>query len=144
VLVQSSTKKPQELEERIENWLALFRKELASMPAEDMAKEAAAVVASLLERNMRLSDEVGTAWGSIVSAVSLGSFYNKPPFERHAKLAEILTVEDNDAHDESETSSNKHVMTKEELKSQVLDLWDRYFSTRCTRAKSCCRKSLWA
>jgi hypothetical protein len=129
VLVQSSTKKPQELEERIENWLALFREELASMPAEDIAKEAAAVVASLLERNMRLSDEVGTAWGSIVSAVSLGSSYNKPPFERHAKLAEILTVEGNGTdEDGSEKSSNKNMMTKDELKSQVLKLWDRYFA----------------
>merc|ERR1719223_640154 len=99
------------------------------MPAEDIAKEAAAVVAQLLERNMRLSDEVATAWGSIVSAATLGTSYNVPPFDRHKKLADILTVdgvivEDEDGESASESSNT----TPEELKSQVLLMWDKYFA----------------
>jgi len=92
VVVQGSSSKPDEVEDRIENWLENFRNELAAMSADDVAKEAAAVVAMLLERNIRLGDEVATAWGSIVSTSSLGSIYNKPPFDWHTQLAEALTV----------------------------------------------------
>ena len=127
VLVQSSTTKPEELEARIENWLVMFREELEAMPAEEIANEAAAVVAMLLERNMRLSDEVSTAWGSIVSTTSLGHLYNKPPFERHVKLAEVLTVSDVEIEDE-DIETTKATKTKEQLKEQVLQLWDKYFA----------------
>ncbi len=128
VLVQSSSTKPATLEERIENWLVLFREELGAMPAEDIAKEATAVVAQLLERNMRFSDEVGQAWGSISSTIPLGSIYNKPPFDRHIKLAESLTVvgvEVEEIDSDVELNSKK---TAEQLKAQVLEMWDTYFA----------------
>jgi len=126
VVVQSSTTLPAEIEKRIEAWLKTFREELELMPAEDLAKEAMALVAQLLERNMRLSDEVATTWGSIVSTSVIGSLYNKPSFDRHLKLAETLSVEGMDMS--SQTASFKTKKTPEELKKKVLELWDKYYS----------------
>jgi secreted Zn-dependent insulinase-like peptidase len=129
VLVQGSSSKPDELEDRIENWLETFRVELEAMSADDMSREAAAVVAMLLERNVRLSDEVGTAWGSLGSTSNLGSSYNKPPFDRHTQMAEELTVAGVEVEDiDGEISTSKSKKTKEELKEQVLQMWDKYFS----------------
>jgi hypothetical protein len=137
VLVQSSSTKPMELEERIENWLVLFRKELEDMPADDLAQEAAAVVAQLLERNMRFGDEVGQYWGSIASTVTLGNMYNTPPFKRHLLLAEELTVGDVDDVDDDIIAPHK---TPEQLKQQVLALWDKYFAANSPDRRAICTR----
>lgn len=127
VVVQSSTTLPQELEARCEAWLENFRKELEAMPADDIAQEGASVVAQLLERNMRFSDEVGTAWGSIVSTSFVGSIYNVPPFDRHKKLAEELYV---DGIGMKLERVNASTQSAEEFKAKVLKLWDRYFNVK--------------
>ena len=62
------------------------------MPAENVAMEAAAVKAQLLERNMRLRDEVSFVWGEILAVRDLGSMYDTPGFDRHERLAEIILI----------------------------------------------------
>jgi len=121
VIVQSSTTLPSALEERCEAWMITFRKDLEEMSADSIAMEAAGVVARLLERNMRLSDEVSTAWGEIASSRNLGSNYRNPDFQRRQKISEFLTVSDSDdkAIDNSKTAN--------ELKQEVLAFWDKYF-----------------
>lgn len=125
IVVQSSTFLPQDLEKRCEAWLVSFRQELEAMSAEELAQEAAAVVAQLMERNMRFRDEVATAWGSIVSTSFLGTLYNIPPFDRHRKLAEQLNVEGiGNKLDNVDITSG---ITAEELKEKVLKHWDKHF-----------------
>jgi len=129
IVVQSSTTTPVELESRIEAWLEMFREELADMPASDIGNEAAAIVAQLLERNMKLGDEIATSWGSIVSTTTLGSF-NKPPFDRNQLLADVLSVEGADIEDTAigEPDRKKTRKTASELKEQVLAMFDRYLA----------------
>ncbi len=130
VVVQSSTTLPQELEKRCEAWMVSFREELNSMSAEEISNQAAAVVAQLLERNMRLGDEVATAWGSIVSTSFLGPLYNNPPFDRHAKLAEKLKVEGvgNNGNDSGDAETS--LQTAEDLRRKMLNIWDKYFDAK--------------
>lgn len=131
VVVQSSSTLPEELETRCHAWLDIFRNELENMPAETIAMEAAAVVAQLLERNMVFRDEVGRAWGSIVSTNGIGSIYNKPPFHRLLKIAQALTCEgfENDDSELLRRSAADGVKFKspDELKENVLSLFDTYF-----------------
>jgi len=134
VVVQSSTTLPQELEKRCEAWMVSFREQLGSMPAEDIAKEAAAVVAQLMERNMRLADEVATAWGSIVSTSFVGSLYNTPPFDRHIKLAEELKVQGTGSNVSGDAETS--MQTAEELKSKLLSIWDKYFDAKSPERKA--------
>merc|ERR1711957_1099883 len=99
-----------------------------------IAMEAAAVAAQLLERNMRFRDEVLSAWGEIRAVSGLGSMYNTPQFNRHEKLAAILTVEE------------KNQKTAEDLKKQVLELWDKFFAPeaperRALSSRVYCEKS---
>lgn len=123
VVVQSSTTLPDVLEQRCEAWLTSFREELESTPPEEIAQEAGAVVAQLLERNMRFNDEVSTAWGSIVSTSVLGNLYNTPPFDRHERLADELKV---DGMTDSDKQP-KEFMSANDLKRKILALWDKYF-----------------
>ena len=51
---RSNAKTPPELQDRIEEWLTLFRKELEEMDDEEVAEEGAAVVAQLTEKDMKL------------------------------------------------------------------------------------------
>ena len=123
MVVQSSTTLPHELEKRCEAWLISFREELASSSAEAIAQEAGAVIAQLMERNMRFRDEVSTAWGSIVSTSVLGTLYNAPPFDRHTKLADALRVDGMTELDDAQSNA----MNAEDLKSKIIELWDKYF-----------------
>jgi len=125
IVVQSSTTLPHELEDRVEAWLLSFREELQQMPSEDIAQEAGAVVAQLLERNMRFKDEVANAWGSIVSTSFLGTLYNIPPFNRHRLLAEVLNVDG--IVNKLDTGNVASQVTAEQLKSELLKLWDKHF-----------------
>ena len=129
VLVQSSSTKPVDLEEKMENWIALFREELDAMPAQEIANEAAAVVAQLLERNMRFGDEVAVTWGNVVSTTALGNLYNIPPFERSLRLAQALMVDDGTEVENVESDSSiVPRKTPDELKSLVLALWDKHIA----------------
>jgi len=124
VIVQSSSTVPPIIEERIEKWLVKFREELDVMSSESMAMEATAVVAQLLERDMRFRDEVASSWGEILAASRLGPMYNKPCFNRLEKLAAVLNVVE-----KQKTADN--------LKRKVLHLWDTYFTGPQRRVISC-------
>jgi len=148
VVVQSSSTLPIDVENRIEGWLKQFRDELEAMPAERIAMEAAAVAAQLLERNMRFGDEVLSAWGEIRAVSGLGSMYNTPQFNRHEKLAAILTVEEKNLSEEDGATNFevKNQKTAEDLKKQVLELWDKFFAPeaperRALSSRVYCEKS---
>ncbi len=133
VIVQSSSTLPDVLEERVLNWVENFRKELQEMSPERISMEANAVVAQLLERNMRLSNEVSSSWGEILATDPSSKRFGTPAFDRLEKLAEELTLDDdevfelnNDSIDESKTTGAK---SSKELKQQILDFYDKYFTT---------------
>jgi insulysin len=139
VMVQSSTTLPADLEARCEAWVTQFREELEQMKAGDLANEALAIIASLLERNMKFSDEVSTAWSNIVSTTVLGTQYNAPPFYKYERLVKELVLKGMDieavggdalAFPESERQ------TPEELKQKVLEMWDRYFAAGAPERKA--------
>lgn len=119
VLIQSAAYLPEKLEERCEAWLAQFRKELDEMDPKDIVQEASAVAAQLLETETKLSQEVSRVWGEILNTEGLSDASRTPAFDRLDKLAEILTIDEDD--DESH-------MTGEELKRRLLDLYDRSIS----------------
>lgn len=106
-VVQSSVAEPTKLEERMEAWLELFQKELEEMDPDDMAAEAGGVVAQLLERDTRLSQEVGGAWSEIMATEGLSDALKNPPFDRLERIAEELLVQDDDEDDDSEDDDSE-------------------------------------
>ena len=141
-VVQSSVAEPAYLEERTEAWLVQFRRELQEMDAQDMATEAGAVVAQFLERDVRLSQEVGRAWSEIMLTESLSDRLKDPPFDRMERIAEELLVDDENVEDGDESEDNNRTtprrQTPEELKEKVLNFFDTYFckESRHRRAMS--------
>jgi insulysin len=139
VMVQSSTTLPADLEERCEAWVTQFREELESMKAGDLANEALAIIASLLERNMKFSDEVSNAWSNIVSTSVLGTQYNAPPFYKYERLAKELVLKGMDIEAVGGDSSlfpESERLTPEQLKQKVLQMWDRYFAIDAPERKA--------
>ena len=147
VLVQSSQALPSVLEERCEAWLKQFRQELEEMSTDTIANEAAAVVAQYLERNMRFADEVSSASSSILAASMLGENYDKPVFDRREKLAKMLICKENESmvkdyaavngvidDTDSTTTALKSV---EDIKRQMLEMWDKYFLVDAKDRRSC-------
>ena len=137
VVVQSSSTKPDVLEERIESWLVAFREEIVQMPEENIEMEATAVVSQLLERDMKLSDEIGSAWGEIVSTETLGENMRMPSFDRLEILARTLTVTtdgdgDGDGGERDDDDNNGDIgqrrLTGKDLKRKMLDMFDTYLS----------------
>lgn len=139
VMVQSSTTLPADLEERCEAWISQFREELETMKPGDLANEALAIIASLLERNMKFSDEVSTAWSNIVSTSVLGTQYNAPPFYKYERLAKELVVKGMDVEavgGDASSFPESERQTSEELKQKVLKMWDRYFAVDAPERKA--------
>jgi secreted Zn-dependent insulinase-like peptidase len=132
VLVQSSNTLPPELEERSLSWIRQFRQEMEEMPDERFKMEAAAVRANLLEKDIKLGEEVSSVWGEILSTVAHGEHFKNPVFDRVEKFANILTLE-NDDNDQSDTRVFK---SASELKKRVLDFYDEYLMTPDRRAVS--------
>lgn len=148
-VVQSSVMEPSKLEERMEAWLQQFYEELEKMDPNDIATEAGAVVAQLMERDTRLSQEVGRAWSEIMATESLSEQLKEdPPFDRLDRLAEQLMVENgeeesdvNESDVESTPNGEKEAsvingdasetqhyrQTAMELKQKVLTFFQRYF-----------------
>ena len=126
IVVQSSTGEPDALEEQIEAWLVQFREEIEKMDPEDLASEAGAVVAQLLERDTKLSQEVGRAWQEIMMTESLSDQMKHPQFDRVDRIAEQLLVSDNTAEEEV-NGDRRH--SAAELKQKMLNLFDKYFAT---------------
>lgn len=124
VLVQSGVALPEKLEERCEAWLEIFRKELEDMTPENVAQEASAVAAQLLETETKLSQEVSRVWGEILNTECLTDRLRNPAFERLEKLAEILTVID----DGEEVEADVPRFKAEDLKKKILKLFDDHIS----------------
>ena len=123
VIVQSSSTLPPALEERCLRWVEQFRKELEEMPDSRFAMEAAAVKANLLEKDVRLSDEIGSVWGEILSTVPHSEHFKNPDFDRVEKFADVLTLDDKQVN-----GSESSIKTAAELKKKVLEFYDKYFS----------------
>lgn len=131
IVVQSSKALPSALEERCEAWLETFRQELQDMPAADMAEEASAVVAQLLEKETKLSQEVSRMWGEIINTEGLSDRMRTPSFDRLDRLAQELTVADSDdtnAASAAGDEASSQFKTPAQLKERVLSFFDRHFS----------------
>ena len=120
VIVQSSSTLPPALEERCLRWVEQFREELEEMPASRFAMEAAAVRANILEKDIRLSEEVSSVWGEILATVPHSEHFKNPYFDRVERFADVLALDD----EQSESS----IKTAAELKKKVLEFYDKYFS----------------
>jgi len=130
VLVQSSNTLPPALEERCLRWVEQFRKEMEDFPPERFAMEAAAVRANLLEKDIKLSEEIGAVWGEILMTVPHSEHFKNPVFDRVERFADVLTL---GGDKEGGVSSIK---TAEELKKLVLEFYDKYFLSSERRAVS--------
>ena len=97
-------------------WLVSFHQELEEMDPESYATEAGAVVAQLLERDTKLSQEVGRIWTEIMMTESLSGQMKEPAFDRLELLAEELILDD-----------DKERQSAVELKQKVLNFFDKYF-----------------
>jgi insulysin len=126
VVVQSSSKSPEHLEERIEEWLRTFRQELEDMTPEAMAVEARAVVVQLLEEDTKLSQEVGTWWNEIVATQTNHERMTTPAFDRLEKLADELSPVMEGLPEITKNGSQRK--SPEELKARVLSLFDQFCS----------------
>ena len=126
VLVQSSNTLPPQLEARCLRWVEQFRKEMEEMPAERFAMEAVAVKANLLEKDIKLSEEMSSVWGEILSTVPHSEHFETPVFDRVEKFADVLTL---DKDDKSECVFKSAA----ELKKRVLEFYDEYFMSPETR-----------
>ncbi|KAI2497496.1 hypothetical protein MHU86_16998 [Fragilaria crotonensis] len=124
VVIQSSVAMPSVLEERSQAWLTSFRQELEELTLEDLEKEAGAVVAQLLERDTKLSQEVSTVWGEILNAESLPSAIGMPAFDRVEQVAQELFISASCSPDE-ETPELKSAAL---LKQKMLAFFDKYFA----------------
>lgn len=123
VVVQSSSTLPDVIEERIEEWVEMYRKEIENMSEEQIAMEAGAVVAQLLERDTKLSEEVSRYWGEIDATDELLGGLRNPNFDKVKIVAEELTIAENE-EDLTKVASRK---TAKQLKESMLQLYDKYF-----------------
>ncbi|GKY95848.1 hypothetical protein MPSEU_000545400 [Mayamaea pseudoterrestris] len=139
VIVQGSVALPEVLEQRVEAWLVSFRNELEEMSAEDIADEASGVVSQLMEKEQKLSQEVGRMFGEILSTEGLSNRLREPTFDRLERLAAELTVVVDDVEEDVGVTGgepgvvNKHAassgrrLTAARLKERVLDFFDEHF-----------------
>lgn len=131
VLVQSSNTLPAALEERCLRWVEQFRQEMEEMPPERFAMEAAAVRANLLEKDIKLSEEISSVWGEILMTVPHSEHFKNPVFDRVEKFADILKLDG-----ENNDSSLPYIKSAAELKDKVLQFYDKYFMSSERRAVS--------
>ena len=138
VLVQSSNTLPPAIEERCLRWVEQFRQEMEDMPAERFAMEAASVKASLLEKDIKLSEEISSLWGEILVTVAHSEHFKNPVFDRVDKFASYLTLDgDKEDGDENEMkASTSSIKTAADLKKRVLEFYDHYFMSADRRAVS--------
>jgi secreted Zn-dependent insulinase-like peptidase len=128
ILVQSSNTLPPKLEERCLRWVEQFRKELEEMPDERYVMEAAAVKANLLEKDIKLSEEISSVWGEILSTVPHSEHFKNPVFDRIEKFANVLTLD--------ATKEDGVYKSGADLKKRVLLFYDEYFMSPDRRAVS--------
>jgi insulysin len=126
VVVQSSSASPVVLEDRIQEWFKVFRKELDEMDPEEVAMEARSVVSQLREGNTKLSQEVSQAWNEISSVESSVEGMMAPAFDRLERLADELVVL-SEGTSATTLCGNKR-KSDAELKSRVIDFFDDVFA----------------
>lgn len=124
IVVQSSIAVPEQLEERTEEWLKLFYQELQEMTPEHIADEASAVVAQLLERDTKLSQEVSHVWDEISMTEGLPSSLRIPIFDRLERLADELTLEGAPT-----LLSGAPRKTSVELKQRILEMFKDHLAS---------------
>lgn len=123
VIVQSSSTSPPDIEERCMRWVEQFRQELEEMSPERIAMEASAVKANLLEKDIKLSEEIGSVWGEILSTGPHSDHFKTPVFDRLERFAEVLTIDSGT----TEISSDSSIRTAGDLKKSVTEFYDKYF-----------------
>mmetsp|Transcript_34158 Transcript_34158/g.71910 ORF Transcript_34158/g.71910 Transcript_34158/m.71910 type:complete len:1204 (-) Transcript_34158:110-3721(-) len=137
VLVQSSNTLPPALEERCLKWVEQFRQEMEEMPEERFAMEAAAVRANLLEKDIKLSEEISSVWGEILMTVSHSEHFKNPVFDRVENFADVLTLDGNNGGgDRDDSKPGSSIKTAADLKKKALEFYDRYFMSPERRAVS--------
>jgi len=124
VVVQSSSKPPKYLEERIEAWLKTFRAELDEKSPDTFATEARGVVVQLLEEDTKLSSEVGSWWNEIVATETNHEQMRKPAFDRLEKLADELNPVADGLSETTLTGSQRK--SPEELKERVINMFNQF------------------
>jgi insulysin len=132
IVIQSSVALPSVLEERSEAWLATFRKELEDMSLSDLEKEAEAVVAQLLERDTKLSQEVSTMWGEILYTETLPQTMREPAFDRVERIAEELMVSESCEPGEEKEGSRSTAL----LKDKILSFFDRFLASGASERRA--------
>lgn len=126
VVVQSSSKGPKYLEERIEAWFRTFRQELQEMESDVMAMEARAVVMQLLEDNTKLSQEVASWWSDIAATETNHERMTTPAFDRLERLADELIPTTPLL---SNTTMNGNTRkSPDALKTRVLSFFDQHYA----------------
>lgn len=126
VVVQSSSMSPIKLEERIQEWFKVFRKELEDMEPSQMAMEARGVVSQLREGDTKLSQEVSSAWNEISSTESSVHGMMSPEFDRMERLADELVLQ-SEGSSVTTLEGNKR-KSDAELKARLLDFFDEVFA----------------
>lgn len=122
VVVQSSSTLPPAIEESCLKWIEQFRSELEDMTEDRLLMEVNAVRASLLEKDIKLSEEIGSVWNEILSTMSHSHHFKNPVFDRLERFAGVLTIDKN-----SENESISRIKSVAQLKQKVLEFYDTYF-----------------
>jgi len=130
IVVQGDAVLPEQMEQRIEEWIMQFRSELERMEVAAVAQEASAVVSQLLEDNSKMSLEVGQCWGAILSTERLPKRMKSPVFDRLKRLASSITVGNSD--------SRGDVISGESLKAKLLQLVNRSMAASSSDRRALC------
>ena len=86
VIVQSSYTLPPQMKERYLRWVEQFHAEMEEMTPERFTQEAAAVKVNLLEKDIKLAEEISSVWGEILSTVQHSELFKEPVFDRVEKF----------------------------------------------------------
>lgn len=130
VVVQSSAFLPPAIEESCLRWVEQFRRELEEMSEERLLMEVNAVRASLLEKDIKLSEEISSVWNEILSTIPHSHHFKSPVFDRLERFADILTIGISD-----EADSCSPIRTVQELKRKMLEFYDKYFMPSSTQRR---------
>ncbi|KAL7562589.1 hypothetical protein ACA910_015460 [Epithemia clementina (nom. ined.)] len=131
ILVQGSAVPPSTLEERIEAWLHGFGEELKAMSLENVVAEGQAVVAQLLEKETKLSQEVSRAWGEILNTEGITETMRTPAFDRLDRLCDELLVDEEENDDEND--GNKGAKAGDPTITKSVDLTAQALKDRMVR-----------
>lgn len=124
VVVQSSSKTPKYLEERIEAWLKTFREELKDKSPDAFATEARGVVVQLLEEDTKLSSEVGSWWNEISATETNHEKMSTPAFDRLEKLADELNPSADGLSQTTLIGSERK--SPKEIKERIISLFNQF------------------